>query len=273
MESLSRFFPKNHLQTLKPNLDSPPMADTNGGEIHEDNEEETTSNEETASSSERTTTEDADTSLSPPETAPSSTSLVVAERKGSNMETPPTDDVCPICFGNFNVPCRAPCGHWYCGGCILQYWNFSAALRPCKCPMCSQHITKLTPEASLYCQHETEVSQVLKNVNNYNRLFVGGVSGLLLKMLAIPLYFKRLFRDMLNPERPRLFELRMIALFLGILYSFSPFDFLRIGRWNVIDVFDYSAVALSFIFYLIGLVVQRRRLRNVRELAEIEAGL
>lgn len=115
MESLSRFFPKNHLQTLKPNLDSPPMADTNGGEIHEDNEEETTSNEETASSSERTTTEDADTSLSPPETAPSSTSLVVAERKGSNMETPPTDDVCPICFGNFNVPCRAPCGHWYCG--------------------------------------------------------------------------------------------------------------------------------------------------------------
>ncbi|CAI9765319.1 unnamed protein product [Fraxinus pennsylvanica] len=250
------------------------MADKNGGgEILEDNEQETTSHEKSASSSERTTAEDADTSLSPPETAPSSTSLVVAERKWSNMETPPTDDVCPICFGNFNVPCRGPCGHWYCGGCILQYWNFSAALRPCKCPMCSQHITKLTPEASLYSQHETEISQVLKNVNNYNRLFVGGISGLLLKMLAIPLYFKRLFRDMLNPERPRLFELRMIALFLGILYSFSPFDFLRIGRWNVIDVFDNSAVALSFIFYLVGLVVQRRRLRNVRELADIEAGL
>lgn len=31
------------------------------------------------------------------------------------MEKPPADDVCPICFGNFEVPCRAPCGHWYCG--------------------------------------------------------------------------------------------------------------------------------------------------------------
>lgn len=37
------------------------------------------------------------------------------ERKLASMEMPPTDDVCPICFGNFAVPCRAPCGHWYCG--------------------------------------------------------------------------------------------------------------------------------------------------------------
>ncbi|KAL2477549.1 RING/U-box superfamily protein [Forsythia ovata] len=272
MKSLTRFFPKIHRQTLKPNLDSQPMAETNGGgEIQEDNIEETANHEETASSSERTTSDDDNTPLSPPETALSSMSLVVADRKISTMETPPTDDVCPICFGSFNVPCRAPCGHWYCGGCILQYWNFSAALRPCKCPMCSQHITNLTPEPSLYRQHEAEVIQVLKNVGNYNRLFVGGISGLLPKMLAAPLYIKRMFRDMLNPDRPRLFELRMIALFLGILYSFSPFDFLRIGRWNVIDVFDYSAFALSFIFYLVGLVVQRRRVRNVRELAEIEA--
>ncbi|KAM3325828.1 serine/threonine-protein kinase dst1 isoform X1 [Capsicum chacoense] len=31
------------------------------------------------------------------------------------MEKPPTDDICPICFGNIVVPCRCPCGHWYCG--------------------------------------------------------------------------------------------------------------------------------------------------------------
>lgn len=44
------------------------------------------------------------------------------ERKLAIMEKPPSDDVCPICFGNFVVPCRAPCGHWYCGEIFLFLW-------------------------------------------------------------------------------------------------------------------------------------------------------
>ncbi|XP_073029663.1 uncharacterized protein [Primulina eburnea] len=156
------------------------------------------------------------------------------------MGSPPSDDVCPICFGSFDVPCRAPCGHWFCGGCILQYWNFSSALLQCKCPMCSQHIPKLMPEASLYCRTEGEIRKVLKDVGDYNRLFVGGISGIVL-------------------------------MFLGIVYSFGPFDFLHIGRRHIIDVFDYSAFTLSFIFYLAGLYLRRQRVRNVRELAGIQA--
>ncbi|XP_073124074.1 uncharacterized protein [Henckelia pumila] len=156
------------------------------------------------------------------------------------METPPSDDVCPICFGSFDVPCRAPCGHWFCGGCILQYWNFSSALLQCKCPMCSQHIPKLMPEASLYCRTEAEVRKVLTDVGHYNRLFVGGISGIVL-------------------------------MFLGIIYTFGPFDFLHLGHRRIIDLLDYSAFALSFIFYLVGLYLRRRRMRNVRELAGVLA--
>ncbi|CAI9755536.1 unnamed protein product [Fraxinus pennsylvanica] len=82
MESLTRFLLQNHLQTLMPNLDYSHMAYQNGGgEIHEDNEQETTSHEKIALPSEKTTVEDADTSLSPPETALSSTNLVVVERE------------------------------------------------------------------------------------------------------------------------------------------------------------------------------------------------
>lgn len=66
------------------------------------------------------------------------------------------------------------------GSCILQYWNFSAALQPCKCPMCSQRITKLIPEGSLYHRRQAEISKVLRNVGDYNRLFVGGISGFML---------------------------------------------------------------------------------------------
>ncbi|KAG8368799.1 hypothetical protein BUALT_Bualt15G0084300 [Buddleja alternifolia] len=203
----------------------------------------------------------------------STTTSGEGESKRAAMETPPTDDVCPICFENFDVPCRAPCGHWYCGTCILQYWNFSAALQPCTCPMCSQRITKLIPEASLHNRHEVEICKILRNVGDYNRLFVGGISGLMLKFLAIPLYMKRMSREMLNPDRPGVYlhEMRMVALLLAILYSMIPFDFLQIGRRNIVDVFDYSAFALSFILYLVGLYLHRRRLRNVRELAHIQA--
>ncbi|XP_059313586.1 uncharacterized protein LOC132064575 isoform X1 [Lycium ferocissimum] len=202
-----------------------------------------------------------------------SKSLVVVETDNNNAflraEKPPTDDCCPICFANFVVPCRGPCGHWYCGGCILQYWNYGAALQPCNCPMCSRKLTDLTPESSLYSQQDAEVIEVLKKVQKYNRLFVGGSYGLMLKVLGLPFYMKRVFNEMMNPDRPgaHLNKLRIFAMFLGLLYTLSPFDFLRIGRQNVIDVFDYSAIALSSVLYLVGLYLRRRRFRHVREMA------
>ncbi|KAG5625635.1 hypothetical protein H5410_010853 [Solanum commersonii] len=238
-----------------------------------------------------------------------SKSLVVVEAENAFLRTekPPTDDCCPICFGTFVVPCRGPCGHWYCGGCILQYWNYGAALQPCNCPMCSRKLTDLTPEASLYSQQDAEVIEVLKKVRKYNRLFISGTYGLMLlgpicaslvlssskqniflfnplisssrscalkgkKVLGLPFYMKRVFNEMMNPDRPgaHLNKLRIFAMFLGLLYTFSPFDFLRIGRQNVIDVFDYSAIALSSVLYLVGLYLRRRRFRHVREMAEAD---
>uniref|UniRef100_A0A2P2K0S0 Uncharacterized protein MANES_15G143000 n=1 Tax=Rhizophora mucronata TaxID=61149 RepID=A0A2P2K0S0_RHIMU len=38
---------------------------------------------------------------------------------GGNHGGPPLDDCCPICFGTFTVPCKANCGHWYCGSSFL----------------------------------------------------------------------------------------------------------------------------------------------------------
>lgn len=69
------------------------------------------------------------------------------------------------------------------GDCILQYWNHGAALKPCKCPMCSQPITRLIPEASFdHCQNV----EVLQNVQKYNRIFVGGTYGLILVCIGYP---------------------------------------------------------------------------------------
>ncbi|KAL6964387.1 RING-type E3 ubiquitin transferase [Sarracenia purpurea var. burkii] len=132
------------------------------------------------------------------------------ERKRMN-ESPPVDDCCPICFGRFTVPCRGPCGHWYCGDCILQYWNHGAALQPCKCPMCSQLITRLIPETSF---DRCEDVEVLENIRKYNRVFVGGVYGFILKVLELPLLIKRIFREMMDPDAAdnHLFKVRLFAV-------------------------------------------------------------
>ncbi|PSS02876.1 E3 ubiquitin-protein like [Actinidia chinensis var. chinensis] len=190
-----------------------------------------------------------------------------SERKGeTETDLPLVDDCCPICFGEFAVPCRAPCGHWYCADCILQYWNHGAALKPCKCPMCSQLITRLIPGASF---DRCQAVEVLENVRKYNRLFVGGIYGLILKVLALPLLIKRVFYEMMDPNAAdnHLFKVRLFAILLGVLYSFTPFDFLPIGRRNAIDLFDNLAIALVFTLYMIGLYRRRQRRQIVRQLA------
>ncbi|KAF5803359.1 putative transcription factor C2H2 family [Helianthus annuus] len=200
-------------------------------------------------------------------TAASSSS--VSERNG-----PPVDDCCPICFGSFSAPCRGPCGHWYCGGCIIEYWNHVAAFRPCKCPMCSRLITKLTPEATLYQQQHDDnddagTRQILRSVRQYNCLFVGGACGFVLQVLQLPLFLKRLIQAMMDPDRPvaYLSRLRLVAVLLGALYTLSPFDFLPRWRYlDAIDLFDCSAIALSFGLYFVGLYSRRRRLRRLRQL-------
>ncbi|CAK9169520.1 unnamed protein product [Ilex paraguariensis] len=92
------------------------------------------------------------------------------------------------------------------------------------------------------------------------------------KVLELPLVTKRIVCEMMDPDRPgaHLKNLRLLAIFLGFLYAISPFDFIPTGYLTIIDVFDYSAMVLSFILYLAGLYLRRRRFQQVRELAAIQ---
>ncbi|CAN1278423.1 E3 ubiquitin-protein ligase RNF170 [Linum perenne] len=154
------------------------------------------------------------------------------DRKAST--SPPVDDCCPICFGEFSVACKANCGHWYCGSCILQFWNYSAASRPCKCPMCSSSITNLTPEASLLDLQGHEVTEVLKNVQRYNRLYIGGARGLVQKLRESPLLIKRVVMRIMDPDGPDyIHEARLLAviqMIMTLIYVLCPFDFLPISE-------------------------------------------
>ncbi|KAE9448348.1 hypothetical protein C3L33_19761, partial [Rhododendron williamsianum] len=122
------------------------------------------------------------------ETVAHDAGVEVRERKSEmvenhrNGETPPDDDCCSICFGDFDIPSR----------CILMLWNYGRALQRCKCPICTRCISELTPEASLTLQQEEEVVEALKKVERYNRLYVGGACGLMMEQGSIANYGRHL---------------------------------------------------------------------------------
>ncbi|KAG8473615.1 hypothetical protein CXB51_035734 [Gossypium anomalum] len=197
----------------------------------------------------------------------------VEESRGNKRftETPPDDDCCPICFGSFTVPCRSNCGHWYCGSCILQFWNYSAASMPCKCPMCACKIVNLMPEASLQQQQDQEVTQVLKSVQTYNLFFVGGALGYIQKLRQLPFFMKKIFQGLMDPDANDTYiaEMRLFAMLLSIIYRATPFDFLPTGDVGIGRVFDFSAITLVLILRLVGIYRRRRLMQRVRQKATL----
>ncbi|KAG9141851.1 hypothetical protein Leryth_013978 [Lithospermum erythrorhizon] len=183
------------------------------------------------------------------------------------MERPPEDDCCPICFGDFTLPCKTNCGHWFCAGCILQFWHYRAAFERCKCPICCRQISKLAPDESLLVQEEDEVVRALKSIQQYNCLYVGGVRGLFLKAQSSPLLMKRVFHNLMDPGRLKYnyYTMRFIGLALACLYHACGFDFIPTGTLGVRRLFDICAIFLVCLFFLIGLCrewFQRSRARR-----------
>ncbi|TYI99768.1 hypothetical protein E1A91_A13G040200v1 [Gossypium mustelinum] len=166
-------------------------------------------------------------------------------------ETPPDDDCCPICFGSFTVPCRSNCGHWYCGSCILQFWNYSSASMPCKCPMCACKIVNLMPEAPLQQQQDQEVTQ---------------------KLRQLPFFMKKIFQGLMDPDANDTYiaEMRLFAMLLSIIYRATPFDFLPTGGVGIGREFDFSAITLVLILRLVGIYRRRQLMQRVRQVATVE---
>ncbi|XVE93320.1 hypothetical protein REPUB_Repub01dG0181700 [Reevesia pubescens] len=198
----------------------------------------------------------------------------VEESRGSKRmsESPPDDDCCPICFDSFTVPCRSNCGHWYCGSCILRFWNYSSASKPCKCPMCTHKIVNLMPEASLQEQQDQEVAEVLKSVQRYNLLFVGGARGLVQKVRELPFFIKRMFQGLMDPDANDTYiaEMRLFAMVLSIIYRATPFDFIPTGGLVIGRVLDFSAITIVLVLHLVGICRRRRLMQRVRRLAAVE---
>ncbi|KAL6517737.1 hypothetical protein OROMI_033438 [Orobanche minor] len=166
---------------------------------------------------------------------------------------PPADDVCPICFDRFTIPCRSNCGHWFCARCILHFWMFKTSIQPCKCPLCCRPITNLKPET---CdQPSDDVCEILNKVHQYNGLYISGMLGIFHRLLALPLIMRRIFRVLIDPDGLRCiyYGMRIIGLLLALLYEKWEFEFVPTGGLGIQRAFDMVASVLILTLLFIGL--------------------
>uniref|UniRef100_A0A1J3GUE3 E3 ubiquitin-protein ligase RNF170 n=2 Tax=Noccaea caerulescens TaxID=107243 RepID=A0A1J3GUE3_NOCCA len=173
------------------------------------------------------------------------------------MNQPPENEVCSICHGHFNAPCQSNCSHWFCGNCIMLVWRHGSTLRPCKCPLCRRPISLLVPsEETVNGRSDATVSEVLRDVETYNRVFGGQSSGLVQRMRDLPFLLRRLFGEMMDPQRtlPLVIRARVyIALILSAIYIISPVDIIPEGVLGVVGLLDDLLIALICFLHVAAL--------------------
>ena len=102
-------------------------------------------------------------------------------KKKMEMTRVATED-CPICLDPIKMGLITPCGHKFCGDCILEVWRTSSKSccfchRPAAipCPMCRQKVTDMEPylseeERTTMEPGEVELrSRILEEAERYKR--------------------------------------------------------------------------------------------------------
>ncbi|CAA0233046.1 unnamed protein product [Arabidopsis thaliana] len=143
------------------------------------------------------------------------------------------------------------------GNCIMLVWRHGSTLRPCKCPLCRRPISLLVPsEETVRSRNDATVSEVLHDVETYNRVFGGQSSGLIQRMQDLPFLLRRLLREMMDPQRtlPLVIRARVyIALILSAIYIISPIDIIPEGVLGVIGLLDDLLIALICFLHVAAL--------------------
>ncbi|XP_078170353.1 uncharacterized protein LOC144564620 isoform X2 [Carex rostrata] len=136
----------------------------------------------------------------------------------------------------------------------MTVWHHGLALQPCKCPICRRLITLLVP-GEMTREHlaNPRANEVLTNVEKYNGLFGGGPRSLMQRLQDLPFFIRRLFREMMDPQRslPFIFRARMIlAMALSAIYVLSPVDIIPEGIFGIAGFLDDALILVVVFLHL-----------------------
>ena len=135
-----------------------------------------------------------------------------------------------------------PCGHSFCGDCILEVWRMSRTCNPISCPYCRQEVTSMKPYLSVEERNTVEPGEVELRSRMLERLwryrasvkYVGSLTKFMLwcaiMMISVILWIKLdfskiLFQDLTEIpillQNLKVFETDLIQLIIQTsLYHF-----------------------------------------------------
>ncbi|NXX46298.1 RN170 ligase, partial [Tricholaema leucomelas] len=160
-----------------------------------------------------------------------------------------TDMSCPVCLQQATFPIETNCGHLFCGSCIIAYWRYGSWLGAIRCPICRQTVTLFLP---LFGEDQRDATQVLQDVNDYNRRFSGQPRSIMERIMDLPTLLRHAFREMFSVGGLFwMFRIRIFLCLLGaLLYLASPLDFLPEALFGILGFLDDFFVIFLLLIYI-----------------------
>ncbi|KAL4658995.1 E3 ubiquitin-protein ligase RNF170 [Arapaima gigas] len=189
----------------------------------------------------------------------------VRQHLQSEQDTPPeprhqfySDMWCPICLQQALMPVETNCGHLFCGSCIVAYWRYGSWLGAINCPICRQLVTLLFPlfhednQQNYAPNGQSELRQILQDVNDYNRRFSGQPRSLMDRLRDVPTLLRHAFREMFSVGGLFwMFRVRILLCLVGaVTYLASPLDFIPEALFGLLGFMDDLFVILLLFIYI-----------------------
>uniref|UniRef100_A0A8C9EYK4 RING-type E3 ubiquitin transferase n=1 Tax=Pavo cristatus TaxID=9049 RepID=A0A8C9EYK4_PAVCR len=177
---------------------------------------------------------------------PENQELVRALRQQLQTEQKNSVDLnCYLCLSiSVNI-----CNLCLSGSCIIAYWRYGSWLGAIRCPICRQTVTLFLP---LFSEDQQGATQVLQDVNDYNRRFSGQPRSIMERIMDLPTLLRHAFREMFSVGGLFwMFRIRIfLCLFGAFLYLASPLDFLPEALFGILGFLDDFFVIFLLLIYI-----------------------
>ena len=76
---------------------------------------------------------------------------------------------CSICYSDIEREVKANCGHVFCGGCLIQFWESKKKER-IACPLCRCDVNLIIPNFNhhVICSKDEKTKEIVENITRYN---------------------------------------------------------------------------------------------------------
>ncbi|GMT15263.1 hypothetical protein PFISCL1PPCAC_6560 [Pristionchus fissidentatus] len=167
-----------------------------------------------------------------------------------------SDGGCPICLDVSRFPVLTDCGHSFCCGCIIGYWqHLSTPLTAVNCAVCRAQVTMLLPISwpeAIEDAHEADaLHEANLKVDDYNRRF-SGEREWYSYITDIPVLIPYLIQHFTAyGAMVGMFRLRAyITIACILIYVLCPIDIVSERIYGVLGFLDDAFMALVALIYI-----------------------